>query len=56
MKWFHCMWAGTEEYVDVMPAGAALTSSAGTNSQSVSEHLLASLLALVREADKRITR
>ena len=23
LKWFHCMWAGTEEYVDVMPAGAA---------------------------------
>lgn len=33
----------------VMPAGAALTSSAGTNSQSVSEHLLASLLALYRK-------
>lgn len=49
LKWFHCMWAGTEEYVDVMPAGAALTSSAGTNSQSVSEHLLASLLALYRK-------
>lgn len=44
LKWFHCMWAGTEEYVDVMPAGAALTSSAGTNSQSVSEHLLDRLL------------
>ena len=56
LKWFHCMWAGTEEYVDVMPAGAALTSSAGTNSQSVSEHLLASLLALVLEAESRITR
>lgn len=49
LKWFHCMWAGTEEYMAVMPAGAALTSSAGTNSQSVSEHLLASLLALYRK-------
>lgn len=49
LKWFHCMWAGTEEYAGVLPAGAALTSSAGTNSQSVSEHLLASLLALYRK-------
>ena len=46
LKWFQSMFAGTDEYVDVMPAGALLTSSAGSNSQSVAEHLLATLLAL----------
>lgn len=49
LKWFQSMFAGTDEYVDVMPAGALLTSSAGSNSQSVAEHLLATLLALYRK-------
>ena len=40
LKWFQSMFAGTDEYVDVMPADAVLTSSAGSNSQSVAEHLL----------------
>ena len=48
LKWFQSMFAGTDEYVDVMPAGALLTSSAGSNSQSVAEHALACLLALCR--------
>ncbi len=49
LRWFHCMWAGTDAYVDVLPPSVLLTSSAGTNSQSVSEHMLASLLALYRK-------
>jgi len=51
LRWFHCMWAGVNDYLEsgTFPTGAALTSSAGTNSQSVSEHMLASLLALCRK-------
>ena len=49
LRWFHCMWAGTDWYNGVLPPSVLLTSSAGTNSQSVSEHMLASLLALYRK-------
>lgn len=51
LKWFQTMWAGTEEYTapGILPPGAALTSSAGSNSQSVAEHMLACLLALCRK-------
>ena len=49
LRWFHCMWAGTDKYTDVLPPSVLLTSSAGTNSQSVAEHMLASLLALYRK-------
>lgn len=44
------MWAGTDEYLapGVLPEGVVLTSSAGSNSQSVAEHALACLLALCR--------
>ena len=49
LRWFHCMWAGTDWYTDVLPPSVLLTSSAGTNSQSVAEHMLASLLALYRK-------
>ena len=50
LRWFQSMWAGTDEYTapGVLPPGAALTSSAGSNSQSVAEHMLACLLALCR--------
>ncbi|MGI5962130.1 MAG: D-2-hydroxyacid dehydrogenase [Lawsonibacter sp.] len=50
LKWFQTMWAGTDEYEGegILPAGAVLTSSSGSNSLSVSEHMLASLLALCR--------
>ena len=49
LRWFHCMWAGTDWYTDVLPPSVLLTSSAGTNSQSVAEHMLASLLSLCRK-------
>lgn len=50
LKWFQTMWAGTDEYMGegVLPQGAVMTSSSGSNSLSVSEHMLASLLALCR--------
>lgn len=49
LKWLHSMWAGVDEYLDVLPEGVTLTSSAGSNSQSVAEHMLASLLSLCRK-------
>ena len=49
LRWFHCMWAGTDQYTDAVPPSVLMTSSAGTNSQSVAEHMLASLLALYRK-------
>ena len=50
LKRFQSMWAGTDEYLapGVLPEGVVLTSSAGSNSQSVAEHALACLLALCR--------
>lgn len=51
LKWFQTMWAGTEEYTapGILPPGAVLTNSAGSNSQSVAEHMLSCLLALCRK-------
>lgn len=51
LKWFQSMWAGTDEYTQPnrIPAGAMLTCSSGSNSRSVAEHMLASLLALYRQ-------
>ena len=48
LRWFQSMWAGTEEYVGMLPQGICFTSSAGSNSRSVAEHMLASLLAVCR--------
>ena len=48
LKWFQTMWAGADEYVDMLPEGALLTSSSGSNSRSVAENMLSSLLALCR--------
>ncbi len=50
LRWMQSMWAGTDEYVTAgtLPQGIVLTNSAGANSQSVAEHMLASLLALYR--------
>jgi len=48
LKWFQCMWAGTEEYEGALPEGAVLTSSSGSNRRSVAEHMLASTLAVFR--------
>ena len=50
LKWFQTMWAGTDEYEGpgVLPDGVVMTSSSGSNSLSVAEHMLASLLALCR--------
>ena len=49
LRWFHCMWAGTDWYENALPPSVLLTSSAGTSSQSVAEHMLSCLLALYRK-------
>jgi len=48
LKWFQTMWAGTEEYDGAIPAGAVFTSSSGSNSRSVAEHMFAGMLAVCR--------
>lgn len=48
LKWFQTMWAGTDDYAGKLPEGALFTSSSGSNSRSVAEHMLTSLLALCR--------
>ena len=48
LKWFQTMWAGVDEYVGWVPEGVLFTSSSGSNSRSVAEHMLASLLAVCR--------
>ena len=48
LKWFQSMWAGTEEYNGHLPEGVLFTSSSGSNSRSVAEHMLTSLLAVCR--------
>ena len=48
LKWFQTMWAGTEEYSGFLPEGVLFTSSSGSNSRSVAEHMLTSLLAVCR--------
>ena len=50
LRWFQSMWAGTDEYQGqgILPEGAVLTSSSGSNARSVAEHMLASVLALCR--------
>lgn len=48
LKWFQTMWAGTEEYDGFLPDGIVFTSSSGSNSRSVAEHMLTCLLALCR--------
>ena len=51
LKWLQTMWAGTDEYEGegILPPGVMMTSSSGSNSQSVAEHMLACLLALCRK-------
>ena len=51
LEWFQTMWAGSDEYAasGLFPPQAILTSSAGSNSQSVAEHMLSCLLALCRK-------
>lgn len=48
LKWFQTMWAGTEEYEGSVPEGAVFTSSSGSNSRSVAEHMFAGVLAVCR--------
>ena len=48
LKWFQTMWAGTEEYDGMLPEGVLFTSSSGSNSRSVAEHMLTCLLAVCR--------
>lgn len=50
LKWLQTMWAGTDEYEEegILPKGAMMTSSSGSNSLSVAEHMLAGLMALCR--------
>ena len=40
LKWFQTMWAGTDEYDGALPQGILFTSSSGSNSLSVAEHML----------------
>ena len=49
LKWFQTMWAGTDEYTGKLPEGVMFTSSSGSNSRSVAEHMLTSLLAVCRK-------
>lgn len=48
LRWFQTMWAGTDEYTGKLGEGVLFTSSSGSNSRSVAEHMLASLLAVCR--------
>ena len=48
LRWFQTMWAGTDEYVGMLPEGVLFTSSSGSNSRSVAEHMLTCLLAVCR--------
>lgn len=50
LKWLQTMWAGTDEYEGegILPAGVIMSSSSGSNSLSVAEHMLASIMALCR--------
>lgn len=48
LKWFQTMWAGTDEYAGMLPDGVLFTSSSGSNSRSVAEHMLTAMLALCR--------
>ena len=50
LKWLHTWSAGVDPYLrpGVLPAGAALTCSAGAYGPAVSEHMLAMLLALMK--------
>ena len=48
LKWFQSMWAGTEEYNGFLPEGIVFTSSSGSNSRSVAEHMLTGLMAVCR--------
>ena len=50
LKWFQTMWAGSDEYMGegIVPEGAMMTSSSGSNSLSVAEHALAGLMAVCR--------
>lgn len=49
LRWFQTMWAGTDEYAGMLPDGILFTSSSGSNSRSVAEHMLTSLLAVCRK-------
>lgn len=50
LKWLQTMWAGTDEYEGegILPPGVIMSSSSGSNSLSVAEHILASVMALCR--------
>lgn len=50
LKWLQTMWAGTDEYEGegILPPGVIMSSSSGSNSLSVAEHMLACLMALCR--------
>lgn len=48
LKWFQTMWAGSDEYAGMLPEGVRFTSSSGSNSRSVAEHMLTGLMAVCR--------
>ena len=49
LRWLQSQWAGVDEYLPVLPERVALTCCAGAYDQSVSEHMLTCLLALLRK-------
>lgn len=51
LQWLHSMWSGVDEYIHSgnLSPHTTLTTSSGANSQSVAEHMLASLLAVCRK-------
>ena len=56
LKWFQTMWAGTDEYAGMLPEGVLFTSSSGSNSRSVAEHMLTGLLAVCRRLPAYLNR
>lgn len=50
LRWLQSLWMGVDEYLapGVVPEGAAITCCVGAYRQSVSEHMLATTLALCR--------
>ena len=48
LRWLQTRSAGVDAYLDVLPKGTILTSASGAYGHSVSEHMLALLLALMK--------
>ena len=50
LRWFHTVWAGTDRYQAAdFPAGVQFTNGSGAYGVMIAEHMLACMLALVRQ-------